>query len=162
MAETWDLVNEKGEKLDIIWPRSKHAEIPTGVYHPCVEVWVKIGDKLLITRRHPDKTHGLTYDVPGGAVICGETALMGAVRELFEEAGIACRQEQLTLIGEGPSGKAYAMSYLLKLHHIPEISLQPTEVVGYKLVGLDEFLGMSDEICPPTLRRFAKLRDKIF
>ena len=88
MAEIWDLVDKNGNYSGIKWPRTEHASIPEGLYHPCVEVWVKIGERLLITRRHPDKTEGLKYDSPGGGVGSGESFVEGAVRELYEEVGI--------------------------------------------------------------------------
>ena len=63
MAEYWNLIDENGENSGIIWSRGDRYKIPDGLYLPCVEIWVKIGDRLLITRRHPDKREGLKYEV---------------------------------------------------------------------------------------------------
>ena len=162
MTEIWDIVNEKGERLGVTWERQNRDSIPEGAYHPCVEVWVKIDQKLLITQRHPDKDEGLKYDVPGGAALAGEDILIGAVRELKEETGIAVSAGELKRLGSLLCGKAYAVSYLLELDYLPEIQLQPTEVVGYKLVTENELEGMQDDLTRGTFRRYLVYKDKIF
>lgn len=162
MTEIWDIVNENGESLGITWERQNHKNIPEGMYHPCVEVWVRIGDKLLITRRHPEKSEGLKYDVPVGAVVAGENILTGAVRELSEEAGIAVNADDMLEIGRGVNGNVYAASYLVALASVPNITLQPTEVVGYKLVSQCELEEMLDDLTRGTRRRYLAYKDKIF
>ena len=95
MAEMWDLVDKDGNKVGIQWSREDHGKIPGGLYHPCVEVWVRIKDKLLIAQRHPNKSEGLKYDAPGGAVLSGESLIDAAKRELEEEVGIISDVESL-------------------------------------------------------------------
>lgn len=162
MAEIWDIVNAGGDKIGVTWERANHNKIPEGMYHPCVEVWVKIGDKLLVTQRHPDKSDGLKYDVPGGAVVAGEDVRTGAWRELSEEAGILVERDALLEIGRMTSGNVYAVSYMVELPYLPEITLQPTEVVGYKLVTQEELEEMLDDLTRGTFRRYALYKDKIF
>ena len=162
MAEIWDLVDENGIKTGVKWQRSDHDSMPKGVYHPCVEVWVKVGDKLLITRRHPDKSEGLKYDLPGGAVVSGESLRRGAVRELYEEVGIDVCEDSLILLGELAIGKVYAASYLICLAELPTLSLQPSEVVGYRLVSQAEFESMTEELTHGTHRRYLVYKHKIF
>ena len=160
--ENWDLVDEKGRLLNITWERARHTEIPTGMYHPCVEVWVKVGSKLLVTRRHPDKSAPLKYDLPGGAVVSGENVLCGAVRELGEEVGIFVKADELIKLGEQAMGNVYAVSYMLCLDELPRLTLQPTEVVGYKMVNKDEFEAMAEDITRGTLRRYISYKNLIF
>lgn len=162
MAEIWDLVDENGNKINIKWERSNHDNIPCGMYHPCVEVWVKVGKKLLITRRHPDKSEGLKYDLPGGAVVSGEDITVGALRELSEEVGINVDIDDLSLLGHLALGKVFAASYIVRLSSLPKLKLQPTEVVSYKLVSKEEFLSMESELTCGTYRRFLVYKDKIF
>ena len=162
MTEIWDIVNKDGEKIGVTWERANHDKIPEGMYHPCVEVWVRIGEKLLITQRHPEKSEGLKYDVPGGAVVAGEDVLSGAVRELYEEAGVAVDAEDMLEIGRGVNGNVYAASYLVTLSSVPKITLQPTEVVGYRLVSQSELEEMLDDLTRGTRRRYLEYRDKIF
>lgn len=160
--EIWDLVDENGHLVNITWERSAHNNIPDGLYHPCVEIWVKVGDKLLVTRRHPDKSEPLKYDLPGGAVLCGESVITGALRELFEEVGISASEQKLVKLGEMTNGKVFATSYLLSLDELPELTLQPTEVVGYKLVSREEFEELSPEITRGTNHRYSLYQDQIF
>ena len=162
MTEIWDIVNENGEYLGITWERKNHDNIPEGMYHPCVEVWVRIKERLLVTQRHPEKSEGLKYDVPGGAVVAGEDARTGAWRELSEEAGISVDPSALIEIGRMTSGNVYAVSYLVKLEEVPSITLQPTEVVGYKLVTEAEMEAMLDDLTRGTCRRYIAYKDKIF
>ena len=162
MAEIWDLVDKDGNKTGLTWERSNHDNIPDGVYHPCVEVWVKVGDKLLITRRHPDKSDGLKYDLPGGAVVSGEDITHGALRELWEEVGIKVEIDDLSLMGHLAFGKDFAASYIVRLPALPELRLQPTEVVSYKLVSEEEFVSMESELTKGSFRRYLIYKDQIF
>ena len=162
MTEIWDIVNENGEPLGITWERNNHTNIPDGMYHPCVEVWVRIGEKLLITQRHPDKSEPLKYDVPGGAVVAGEDVLFGAVRELSEEAGIIAPPTALKELGRMVNGNVYAVSYLVSFDYVPDISLQPAEVVGCRLVSQAELEEMLDDLTSGTRRRYLIYKDKIF
>ena len=162
MAEIWDLVDKDGHPTGVKLPRADHANIPEGMYHPCTEVWVRVGDRLLIAQRHPEKSEGLKYDAPGGAVLSGEDWLSAAARELYEEVGIACDTERLEYLGAVISRVGYALTYLLRLDETPELKLQPTEVVGYKMVTRDELDGMIDELCRNCAKRYLIYRDRLF
>ncbi len=162
MEEIWDLVDKDGKRTGIKWPRSKHDSIPEGLYHPCVEVWVRVGDRLLIARRHPDKSEGLKYDAPGGAVVSGEDELCAAARELYEEVGIFAEPQSLQRLGVVISKVGYAITYLLCLDSLPSLVLQPSEVVGYRLVSRGELDQMTDELCENCAKRYFIYRDRLF
>lgn len=162
MAEVWDLVNDRGEKTGDKILRSDREKIPCGLYHPCVEIWVKVGERILITQRHPDKSDGLKYDCPGGAVLSGEEIIDGAVRELFEEVGIKAAKPQLVPLGTVLGRLVYAASFLLHLDSLPNLALQDSEVVGYKLVTSDELEKISRELTHGTYKRYLEYKEKIF
>lgn len=162
MTEIWDLVDRDGKPVGITWPRNDHAHIPEGYYHPCVEVWVRVGDRVLITQRHPSKREGLKYDSPGGAVVSGETIIDGALRELNEEIGVRASAEELKYLGVFLGRRAYAVSYLLTLDEMPKVCIQPDEVVGYKTVTKSELDGMIDQLCEGCGRRYLLFKDEIF
>ena len=162
MAEKWDLVDIHGNKNGHFVLRTNRDQIPQEMFHLCVEVWVKVGNKLLITKRHPNKSEGLKYDCPGGAVLSGEAVLDGAIRELIEETGIVAEKERFVLLGHTISHPVYATSYLLCLDSLPDLTLQPTEVVGYKLVSIKELDGMEEQLTKGTYRRYLLYKDIIF
>ena len=162
MTELWDLVDRDGRKNGIKWARKDHANIPEGMYHPCVEVWVKVGDRVLITQRHPDKSEGLKFDAPGGAVLSGESIEEGAVRELFEEVGIRADAANLRRLGVFLGKRAYAVSFSLELLSLPELTLQPSEVIGYRLVSASELENMADQLCEGCRKRYFIFKNEIF
>ena len=162
MVEIWDLVDKDGRRTGVKCARSDRDKIPSGSYHPCVEIWVTAGERLLITKRHPDKSEGLKYDVPDGAVLSGESIIDGAVRELYEEVGILTDSHSLEHLGSISVGKVYAASYILRLDALPEIKLQPSEVVKYRLVTVDELEKMTDLLTDGTHRRYISYKNRIF
>lgn len=162
MVEIWDLLDKDGRHTGIRWSRDDRHNIPDGLYFPCVEIWVTVGDKLLITQRHPDKHEGLKYDVSGGAVVSGENMLDAAIRELSEEVGIITDVSSLLYLGSVTVGKAFASSYLLRLEALPEVTLQPAEVVGYRLVTETELEDMTDQLTEGTHRRYLLYKKSIF
>lgn len=162
MSEVWDLVDKNGQPLGMKWLRENHASIPEGCYHPCAEVWVRVEDKVLLSQRHPNKSEGLKYDAPGGAVVSGESMMDSALRELYEEVGISAKSDELIYLGAITGRKGYAVSYLVILDKLPEIRLQPTEVIGYKLVTQSELENMIDQLCMECAKRYFIYKNQIF
>lgn len=56
------------------------------------------GEILLLRRSAASKRRALEWDIPGGHVDDGESALEAAIRETSEEAGIPLRPEGLALV----------------------------------------------------------------
>lgn len=162
MSEIWDLLDNNGQRSGVVWQRDSRDQIPDGLYIPCVEVWVKVADKLLITKRHPSKREGLKYEVSGGGVVSGEDFPVAAVRELYEEVGISAEPNRLIFLGSEKSGDVFAFSYLLELDSLPEIVLQPDEVVAYCFVTEEEMMKMADFLTKGTYKRFLSYREKLF
>ena len=142
--------------------REDRDKIPDGLYLPCVEIWVTVGDKLLITRRHPSKSEGLKYEVSGGGVMLDEDFPDAALRELYEEVGIEARSDSLIYLGFEIHGDVYATSYLLSLDALPKLTLQHSEVVEWRLVDEGELREMKDSLTDGTYRRYLLYGDKIF
>ena len=88
MKEIWELVDESGERCGALYDREVGGKIPRGQYFKVVEVFVRVGERVLVTRRHRDKWCGLMWEAPGGGVIGKETDRAAASRELLEETGI--------------------------------------------------------------------------
>lgn len=99
MPELWDLYNSHGEPLSETHERG--TPLPDGKYHLVSNILpVNAKGQILITKRHPNKNFGGMWETTGGAVISGETALDGAVRELYEETGLSALPEELEYRGE--------------------------------------------------------------
>ena len=162
MKEIWELVLEDGKPSGRLYDRASGAPIPSWLYFKVVEVFVRVGEKMLITRRHPDKWQGLKWEASGGGVLYGESDRASAVRELFEETGILADQNSLLYLGRSIHGSAMVESFLLVLDELPELKLQPSEVVGAMLVTRDELFDPSLELTRDTRRRCEIYKNELF
>lgn len=96
--ELWDLYDREKHPLGRTIERGK--TLGAEEYHLTVNVLsVNAEGRLLITKRHPAKSHGGLWEISGGSVLAGETARQGAVRELFEETGLRAKESELTYCG---------------------------------------------------------------
>lgn len=160
--EIWELVDSSGNPSGVLYERGSKQEIPKGLFFRVVEVWTRIGDRLLVTQRHPSKWMGLKWEVTGGGVVLGETLREAAVRELFEETGIKTGQNDIEELGVMSFGAARVSSYLLKLSKIPEFCFDSNEVVDHKLVTVDELKDMIEDFNFGTRSRFSMYENFIF
>ena len=160
--EIWELVNADGEPTGVLYERGSKQEIPEGLYFRVVEVWTMIGNKLLVTQRHPSKWMGLKWEVTGGGVVVGESLREAAVRELFEETGVKAEQNEIVELGVRKFGAAMVSSFILRLSSMPEFNFDVNEVVGYRLVSKNEFVNMKHDFNPGTLSRYLEYGNIIF
>jgi len=56
--------------------------------HHIVFCFCKLGEKILLLKRHPQKPQGGTWALPGGKMEKGETPKEAVIRETFEEVGL--------------------------------------------------------------------------
>lgn len=69
--EMYDACDQAGNPLGYALVRGD--PIPEGVWHLVVEVFsVTAGGRVLVTRRHPDKSWGGYWEYTGGSVLAGE------------------------------------------------------------------------------------------
>ena len=162
MREFWEVINEEGEPTGELYERGINKPFPRGMYFRVVEVWVKVGDKLLITQRHPKKWAGLTWEVSGGGVLAGEDITAAAARELFEETGVKSSPSNLRLLGVIKMQPALIYSYMLELDKMPKVTIDTNEVVDYKFVTREEFEKMENDFGEGTQIRYKEYRDKVF
>ncbi|MCI7768366.1 MAG: NUDIX domain-containing protein [Oscillospiraceae bacterium] len=148
MAELWDLYNALGEPLSETHERGK--PLPDGKYHLVANILpVNTKGQILITRRHPGKNFGGMWETTGGAVISGETALEGAVRELYEETGLSAEPCELEYRGEivrkgKYGGNTIHKFYLYRGEFTEEdVRLQEGETVDFRLCTPDEIESMT-------------------
>ena len=153
MKEIWELVYPDGTPSGVLYDRESGDPIPEGLCFKVCEVFVRVGAKLLLTQRHENKWQGLKWEASGGGVLMGESDADAAVRELFEETGIATSVERLKYLGRTRHGVAMIESFLLLLDTQPDLTLDPAEVVGAKYVHADGIESISDELTLGTLER---------
>lgn len=121
--EIWDLYN--GERQPLNKTHVRGQSLSPGEYHVIVEIWtVNSEGRLLLTLRHPDKDifPGF-WENTGGSILAGETSRQGAVRELFEETGIAVEESELHYLGTRREESAHADTYIVKKDAAIEILL---------------------------------------
>lgn len=133
MAELWDLYNEKKEPLNELHERGK--PVPDGKYHIVVDILsVNCIGKILLTQRHPDKSHGGLWEFTGGSAVAGEKPLEAAVRELKEETGLSAKPCELEYCGEIVRRGAIHIFYLYRGDFdAGDIALQENETVDFRI-----------------------------
>lgn len=95
-VEYWELYDRDLNSLGEVIKRGD--TVPNGKYHLiCEIVTVDSKGRVLLTKRHPDKHFPLLWECSGGSVVCGETPIDGAVRELFEKTGIKAEKRSLRI-----------------------------------------------------------------
>lgn len=87
MGELLDLYTKDREKTGQTFERG--TQQPQGLYR--LWTWVVFRNrtgKILMTRRHPNKSYGGLWEETAGCVLAGETPGEAAVREVKEELGL--------------------------------------------------------------------------
>ncbi len=134
--ELWDLYDREKHPLGRTIERGK--TLGAEEYHLAVNVLsVNAEGRLLITKRHPAKSHGGLWEISGGSVLAGETARQGAVRELFEETGLRAKESELTYCGTLLRDPWHGiMEYYVYNGDFSaaDIRLQESETVDFRLV----------------------------
>ena len=142
--ELWDAYDREGNPLgfDIV----RGEPMPEGVYHLVAEIFAVTTDgRVLITKRHPDKTWGGYWEYTGGSVVKGETPLPGAIRELREETGVTVSARDIDPVCVDPqTGKDgwNTICHRFVAFFDPAeqtIQLQEKETVDYELLPYEEF-----------------------
>jgi 8-oxo-dGTP pyrophosphatase MutT (NUDIX family) len=157
--EMWDACDVNGNKLGYELPRSMAKNLPQGVYHVVVNVYtITKKGRILVTQRSKNKTYPLKWEVTGGSVLSGETALHGAVRELREETGIIATEDELVELYYYTDHKRHCIyhSYLVVFNREPKITLQPGETMDYQYMDYKAFKSFvrTDRFVPSEQHRY--------
>ncbi len=161
--EIWDAYDEDGNKLGFDLVRGD--PLPDGIYHIVVEIYtVTNHNEILVTRRAQKKLWPLRWEVTAGAIVKGETAEQGAIRELKEETGIDVTESDLNLV--------FRYVYESEIYHCfvvfidkdkTEIQLQEGETTAYRYLSYFEFKQFvrTDEFAPLEGQQFCA-HEKLF
>ncbi len=111
---------------------------------------VECDGKILLLRRHPDKSEGGTYCSPGGKIDVGDNGSPTAaiIRELREETGIKVSEEDIELLATYyvvyPSG---TQNFIYHKYHVilksqPDVTLSISEHTDFLWVTPKEALNL--------------------
>ncbi len=128
------------------------------------EIWVISGQKLLLTQRSPQKTHPYQWEGTGGLAQAGEDSLACIKRELLEETGLDISKETPLLLLQYRRPAGFTDVYAIrKKVDLSKLTLQPSEVMGAKLVSLNEFDLMchNGQVVSTVEGRFRLIEDQI-
>ena len=158
--EYWDLLDINRQPLGKTQLRGQPME--EGEYHIVVEIWtVNDNNEVLLTLRHPDKPYAYHWEATAGSILTGETSAQGAVRELFEETGIAASEHELHLLGTYREKSAFVDTYILRRNtKLSEVVLQEGETIDAKWVTLSTLDQLISEgaIASPNIKRLSAVR----
>ena len=157
--ELWDAYDEKLNKIEGV-TLIRGETIPEGMFHLVSEIFVRhVDGDILIMRRDLNKHFGGLWEATaGGSAIKGDSALMCAKRELFEETGIVC--SDLIEVGTVVS-KKHKTIYVEFLAIVDcdknIITLQEGETIAFKWITSEELSKMSqDELLTHRVFEFLK------
>lgn len=143
--ELWDLYDRNRIPLGKTHVRGK--KMKCGEYHLVVDiVSVNQDNKILITKRHPEKNYGGLWETTGGSAIAGETSINASVRELFEETGLKVKPCELAYCGTLVREKSNCIHdfYLYKGNFSEsDIILQEGETVDFILATPEKLYEMN-------------------
>ncbi len=159
--ELRDLYDEN--RTPLFRARRRGEPLEKGEYYLVAEVWTVNGkNQFLLTLRD-----GKKEEYPGkwentqGSARAGEGSREAAIRELFEETGIAARPEELFFLGTYRGARSFHDLYLLRRDVFPtEIRLQPGETAAAKWVSLSELEALMEQgdVALPVAKKFAAVR----
>lgn len=157
MDERWDLLDAGKQPVERTHRRGD--PVPAGLYHLVVHVWIrnKMGEYLL-SRRHPDKPHGLKWECTGGSVLAGETSLAGALREVHEELGLLLDARKAVLRKSCRRMDDFVDAWFFEVETMPEsLTFQPEEVVDARWAAAADIRTLEAEgALVPTLSYFSE------
>lgn len=153
MAEYFDILNEKGEKLGIKKERKEvHRD---GDWHKAVHIWIfNENGEVLLQRRSADKDSDPNMlDIScAGHLTSGDNSLKGAIRELKEELNLDITPTELKFIttlrrrpkhNNGFKDNEYDDLYILRTDkRIEELKYQEEEISEIFYVPYKKFKEM--------------------
>ncbi len=165
MSELWDLYDRYKDITGETWARDAHEAIPRGRYHLIVSIWTMTPDgRILITRRHDDKSFGGMWENTGGAVIAGESSLQAAYRELSEEIGLHPGRRELIYLGDLWHPGSIVDTYMYVTDIDPDsLKLQEEEVVDARLATSEDIERFHSEgkMVPSVYKTFCCYRSNM-
>lgn len=176
MDELIDILDEQGNYTGKSCLKSEaHAK---GYFHATVHIWLYTRDeKILLQKRSPNKkVFPNLWDISvAGHIASGEGTLEAAVREVYEEIGLALEKEQLTKIGirkhqvTHPNGiqdnEIHHVFIALLTEPLDKLKIQEEEVAGLQLFDLSVLSNtknLENVLLPRFHDYYCKVYEKIY
>ncbi len=138
--EYWDVYNGLREKTGKVVIRGEY-DFLEDEYHLVVVTWiVDSKNRLLMQRRSYDKDllPGIVA-THGGSAVVGETSLVGAMREVYEEIGIAVDMSKMKLMYSQFKEHCLYDTYVVKMDvELEDIKIDSNEVDSCMFVTFEE------------------------
>lgn len=155
--EIWDAYNSHFEKIET--PKLvRGEEIPDGLFHLVCDIIVKHADgTYLLMQRDLKKSFGGMWEATaGGSALAGESPLQCAIRELYEETGIAATElAEVGRVIDNNTHSIYVEFLCITEWNKDSITLQEGETIDYKWVSLRELLSMNNnELLTERMQNF--------
>lgn len=139
----------------------EQSELKSGEYGLLVHIIIKCKSRFLLQQRALcKKFYPGQWDTTCGKVRAGESALNGAIREVYEELGIkSVESEYKMLYGKIYAEKVFLTIFLLeKDFDLSEIRIKEDEVADVKLCSLEE---MTEILTPSKNKEYIDVLDKL-
>lgn len=136
--EKFEVLDRFGHKTGKVLTRGANLEEDSYMGIVTIIVVNKEGE-ILVTKRHPNKTPGLMWEVTGGGIKAYETPLEAAIRELREETGIFSESLKFIQLRSLINDIFYCYQYIVFLDKDYTLKLGIDEVIDYKFLKPNDF-----------------------
>ena len=150
MAELWDILDERGTTTGRVHERGKPMR--EGEYHLTVYIFIENDSgEYLISQRTSNKTFPYMWECTGGNAVAGDESLTTAIKETYEELGIALEPKNGRMIKHlsrhcNVCNNCLADVWLFRQNvDISTVTLAPDETRDVKWSNRDEINRMIDE-----------------
>lgn len=139
-VELWDVLDGNRQPTGRLHRRGD--PMTEGDYHLTVHVWIQRPDgKFLITKRSPNKTFPLLWEVSAGSAVAGDDSLSAALREVREETGLILLPSNGRLVRTDKGCSCFAdMWYFQQDVSLDEVVLLEGETCDAMLATKEEIL----------------------
>ena len=145
--ELWDAYDEKLNKIEGV-TLIRGETIPEGMFHLVSEIFVRHVDGEILLMQRDLKKHfgGMWEATAGGSAIQGDSALLCAKRELYEETGIICNDLiELGIVVSKKHKTIYVEFLAIVDCDKNNITLQEGETIAFKWISQDDLFKMNKE-----------------
>ncbi len=144
MDEFWIVYDRFRNKTGKIIKRNFNERLQLGEYHLVTTAVIMNNNKILISRRNPNKVlYPNLWECAGGSVIVGENSLMAAIREVYEEIGISLKAEEGKFLGTVQQNDYFRDVWkFVKDIDIDSLNFNDGEVTEAKWVTEEEYMQM--------------------